>query len=175
MKKYEINSVTDVIKSIEGIIEESTSISKNLLQARGSKDFAARAHREKALFGALFLKELGLISNSRYRAMVENLDKKFTQEKMREKTRKWQKVKIKRENIGRDLDIEMLEYGDAVELENGDTCVCIRKELDASGGIITQELNLVNIFTGEEHNINYYKDDLTHEIDPELSIKRFAN
>lgn len=96
MKKYEINSVTDVIKSIESIIEESTSISKNLSQARGSKDFGARAHREKALFGALFLKELGLISNSRYKAMVENLDKKFSEERFKENVREWQRRRQER-------------------------------------------------------------------------------
>lgn len=73
------------------------------------------------------------------------------------------------------LEFGMLEYGDTVELENGEICVYIRRELDTSGGIITQELNLVNIFTGEEHNINCYNDDLTHDIDPGLSVKRFAN
>lgn len=73
------------------------------------------------------------------------------------------------------LDYEMLEYGDRVELANGDICVYIRKELDASGGIITQELNLVNIFTGEEINIHNYKDDLTHDTNSNLNIKRFAN
>lgn len=77
--------------------------------------------------------------------------------------------------LEKDLEIEMLEYGDTVELMNRDICVYIRKELDTSGGLITQELNLVNIFTGEEHNINEYRDDLTHDTDPNLSIKRFAN
>lgn len=73
------------------------------------------------------------------------------------------------------MEFEMLEYGDTVEFRNGDTCVYIRKELDDAGGIITQELNLVNIFTGEEHNINFYNDDLTHDTDSELDVIRFAN
>ena len=73
------------------------------------------------------------------------------------------------------LDFEMLEYGDQVELKNGDICVYVRKELDDSNNIITQELNLVNIFTGEEIDINCYKDDLTHDRDSSLDIKRFAN
>lgn len=74
-----------------------------------------------------------------------------------------------------ELDFEMLEYGDRVELANGDKYVYIRKELDTSDGIIMQELNLVNVFTGEEINIHCYKDDLTHNRDPMLDIKRFAN
>lgn len=73
------------------------------------------------------------------------------------------------------LSFEMLEYGDRVELMNGDVCVYIRKELDTSGGIIMQELNLVNVFTGEENNIHCYGDDLTHDRDPMMDIKRFAN
>lgn len=73
------------------------------------------------------------------------------------------------------MEIEMLEYGDRVELENGDTCVYVRRELDTSGGIISQELILINIFTGDEYSINLYNDDLTHSTDPRLSIKRFAN
>lgn len=74
-----------------------------------------------------------------------------------------------------DLYLEMLHYGDTVELVNGDTCVYIRRELDTSGGLITQELNLVNTFTGEEHNINNYLDDLAHETDPSLSVKKFID
>lgn len=70
---------------------------------------------------------------------------------------------------------EMLEYGDRVELQNGDICVYIRKELENDGSIITQELNLINIFTGKEININCYRNDLTHDTDPNLDIKRFAN
>lgn len=73
------------------------------------------------------------------------------------------------------MNIEMLEYGDTVELENGDICVYIRTEIDNSGGMTSQELNLINIFTGEEHNINDYNDDLTHYNNPKFNIKRFAN
>lgn len=73
------------------------------------------------------------------------------------------------------LSLEMLEYGDKVELENGETYVYIRKELDTSGGTISQELNLVNIFTGDEISINLYSDDLKHSTDSKLDIKRFAN
>lgn len=73
------------------------------------------------------------------------------------------------------LEFEMLEYGDRVELQNGNICVYIRKELENDGSIITQELNLINIFTGEEINIHCYKDDLTHDTDSSLDIKRFAN
>lgn len=73
------------------------------------------------------------------------------------------------------LSLEMLEYGDKVELENGETYVYIRKELDTSEGTISQELNLVNIFTGDEISINLYSDDLKHSTDSKLDIKRFAN
>ena len=79
------------------------------------------------------------------------------------------------ENKKEVLYLEMLHYGDTVELANGDICVYIRKELDTSGGIITQELNLVNTFTGEEHNINNYLDDLAHETNPSLSVKKFID
>lgn len=73
-----------------------------------------------------------------------------------------------------DLELEILEYGDQVELANGDICVYIRKELDDEY-LQSCELNLVNIFTGEEHSINCYKDDLTHDADAELSVKRFVS
>ena len=165
-KTYEFKKIDDVIKAITDIAEQNTATAKHLLQARGHKDFTARAHREKALFSILLLKELNFIGSDRYFAMVENLDRDFKKEKLKAKKEKQNK---------RDLEFEMLEYGDTVELENGDTCVYIRKELDTSGGIITQEPNLVNILTGDEHNINCYNDDLTHQTDPELNIKRFAN
>ena len=73
------------------------------------------------------------------------------------------------------LDIEILEYGDKVELRNGDICVYIREVIDDSRPIILQELNLINIFTGEKHNIHEYKDDLKHDADTKLDIIRFAN
>lgn len=69
------------------------------------------------------------------------------------------------------LEFEDLQYGDKVELANGDTCVYVRKVIDETGGMIMQELNLVNIYTGEEHNINCYKDDLTHDTNAKLSVK----
>lgn len=72
------------------------------------------------------------------------------------------------------LEFEILEYGDRVELMNGDICVYIRRVLDDQE-LVSQELILINIFTGEEININCYKDDLTHDTDSKLSIKRFAN
>lgn len=72
------------------------------------------------------------------------------------------------------LEFEMLEYGDRVELMNGDICVYIRRVLDDQE-LVSQELILINIFTGEEISINCYKDDLTHDTDPNLDIKRFAN
>lgn len=73
------------------------------------------------------------------------------------------------------VDIEMLEYGDRLELRNGNTCVYIRKELDVTDKLITQELNIVNVFTGEEISINCYRDDLTHDTDNSLDIVKFAN
>lgn len=73
------------------------------------------------------------------------------------------------------MDIEMLEYGDRLELRNGNTCVYIRKELDVTDKLITQELNIVNVFTGEEISINCYRDDLTHDTDNSLDIVKFAN
>lgn len=151
------------------IAEEDIAVARNLVQVKGHRDFLARAHRQKALFTILLLKELELISSRRFQAMAENLDQDFKEQK-----RKAQE-ELAKEEIKEGLEIEMLEYGDTVELENGDICVYIRKELDNSGGIITQELNLVNIFTGEERNIHEYKDDLTHDTDPSLSIKEFVN
>ena len=74
----------------------------------------------------------------------------------------------------KELEFEMLEYGDKVELKNGDICVYVRRELEG-GSIISQELVLINVFTGEERCINEYKDDLTHDREPELNIKCFAN
>lgn len=162
-----MKKVDDLVKAIMNIVEENTAIAKHLLQARGHKDFVARAHREKALFSILLLKELELISSTRYFAMVDNVDKEFKAERL--------KAKKEKETTKQDLEFEMLEYGDTVELTNGDLCVYVRRELDTSGGMITQELILINIFTGEEHNINFYEDNLTHGTDPELSIKRFAN
>lgn len=72
------------------------------------------------------------------------------------------------------LQFEMLEYGDRVELRNGDIYVYVRRHLEGEL-IISQELVLINIFTGEEINIHCYKDDLTHDKDSKLDIKRFAN
>ena len=74
-----------------------------------------------------------------------------------------------------ELEFEMLEYGDKVELVNGDICVYIRKYLSNDKGCISQELNLVNIFTGKEINIHQYNDDLTHDRNPMLNVKRFVN
>lgn len=165
----EYKNISELREKIITIAEDDTAIAKNLVQVKGYKDFLARAHREKALFTILLLKELKLISPRRFQAMTESLDKDFKEQK-----RKAQEEMVK-EEIKEELEIEMLEYGDTVELENGDICVYIRKELDTSRGLITQELNLVNIFTGEENNINEYRNDLTHNTDPNLSIKRFAN
>lgn len=72
------------------------------------------------------------------------------------------------------LEFECLEYGDRVELENGDICVYVRRELEGDS-IISQELVLINVFTGEERCINEYKDNLEHDRNPSLDIKRFAN
>ena len=71
------------------------------------------------------------------------------------------------------MGIEDLQYGDTYELRNGDSCVYIRtalEEPDDEAVLIFQELNLVNVFTGEEHNINDYNDDLTHMSDKQLDI-----
>lgn len=72
------------------------------------------------------------------------------------------------------MGIEDLQYGDTYELRNGDSCVYVCRHLgeetDDEIQLMSVELVLINVFTGEEHNINYYNDDLTHCEDNQLDI-----
>lgn len=73
------------------------------------------------------------------------------------------------------MEIEDLQYGDTYELRNGDSCVYVCRELeernpDQETQLMSFELVLINTFTGEEHNINDYNDDLTHAKDKQLDI-----
>lgn len=95
-KKYEIKNVTDVIRAITDIAEENTATAKHLLQSRGHRDFVAKAHREKALFSILLLKELGFISSDRYWAMAGNLDEKLSEERFKENVKEWQRRRQER-------------------------------------------------------------------------------
>ena len=73
--------------------------------------------------------------------------------------------------------VEMLQYGDTYELRNGDSCVYIcrnlEEETDDETQMLSLELILINTYTGEEHNINDYNDDLTHCEDEQLDIVGF--
>lgn len=73
------------------------------------------------------------------------------------------------------MDIKMLGHGCEVKLANGETYVCIRRILEEpprNHEIVTQELVLVNIFTGVEISLSCYNDDLTHDTDSRLSVKK---
>lgn len=77
----------------------------------------------------------------------------------------------------KDLDIEMLEYGDKVELANGDEYVYVCRALDEYENTILKsyELVLINIFTGKEIFINLYDNRLRHCSDAEFNIVKFTN
>lgn len=73
------------------------------------------------------------------------------------------------------MGIEDLQYGDTYELRNGDSCVYVCRELeerdeDQEMQLMSFELVLINTFTGEEHNINEYNDNLTHCENNQLDI-----
>lgn len=72
------------------------------------------------------------------------------------------------------MGIEDLQYGDTYELRNGDSCVYVCRNLEEESDDETQlascELVLINTYTGEEHNINNYNDNLTHCEDNQLDI-----